>query len=655
MKLLIVLAAGFFMLTSCQQQEKYSKLEDYTAPGALPRLKPGKMIQASSFDSTGANNDRINIHAGQTATLLEVDGPGLISRIWFTIDSRDPHFLRRILLRMYWDEEENPSVEVPVGDFFGCGYEYRHYTSHYLGMSSGGYYCYFPMPFNKSARIEVVNETGEEVYAFYYHINYFDFELPFAPDIAYFHSQWSRDIRTNTAENYVVLDARGEGHFVGCNIHAEPYSKSFWYLEGDEMVYVDGEEFPSTYGTGTEDYFTSGWYYKNGEFAADYHGLILKDEKTMRTVAYRHHIPDPIPFRKSLLFTIEHGHANEEVIDMSSTAYWYQVEPHHDHSILQSSLRIPLREIIPNGCLEAEDLVFKSEQLKARIVSMQEHGPEWSKLKQLLVEGQPGSRFTLTTDNLLEEAYDATLYFTQGPDYGKATLEAGNVPPVQFDGYNSTVYPGGRITLKNLQTRDGKLAFTFTINGKQSQATAYNIGLDAIKLRPKRSFIPAWNLLGPFPNERESDILRYGLDTPYSPETEIDLSETHSGVDGQPIHWQKIRTPEGGYVSLWDKVEPYEFVVCYAVSYIYSDTEQEVPLLIGSDDGSKVFLNKEEKYRFLDVRIAAPDQDTVPLNLRKGWNELLLKIENNFGGYAFYARVIDRKKDLRFSADIPRQ
>ncbi len=84
----------------------------------------------------------------------------------------DPHFLRRILLRMYWDNEENPSVEVPVGDFFGTGFEYKHYIAEYLGMSSGGYYCYFPMPFNKKACIEVVNETGQEIYAFYYHIDY---------------------------------------------------------------------------------------------------------------------------------------------------------------------------------------------------------------------------------------------------------------------------------------------------------------------------------------------------------------------------------------------------------------------------------------------------------------------------------------------------
>jgi hypothetical protein len=645
----------FIVLTSCSSPDPYSRLEDYTNPGSLARLKKGKMIQASSFDTTGANNDRINIHPGDSATLLDVQGPGLISRIWITIDSRDPHFLRRILLRFYWDGEENPSVLVPVGDFFGCGYEYKHYTAQYLGMSSGGYYCYFPMPFNKSARLDVVNETGQEIFAFYYHINHFQLDKPFSPDIAYFHASWNRSIRTDDPENYTVLETEGEGHFVGCNLHAEPYEKSFWYLEGDEMVYVDDEPFPSIYGTGTEDYFTSGWYYKNGEYAAPYHGLILKDEKTKRTVAYRHHIPDPIPFTKSLRFTIEHGHGNEETIDLSSTAYWYQREPHKPLEILQSSLRIPLREIVPNDVLEAEALEYNSKSLKASIQDMSSFGPEWSNLRQLKIQGSPGASFTLATGPLYETTYDALLYYTTGPDYGIVETAIEGDKKGSFDGFGEQIYPGRVKKIKALETQNGRLVFTFTTAGKNPSSEGFNVGLDAIKLTPVRSFIPEWHMIGPFPNERESDLLRYGLDEPYPPEEEVVLDGEYSGVDGQKIRWQKIQTPENGYVSLWDKVNPYEFVVCYAVSYIYSREKQTVPLLLGSDDGIKVFLNDETIHRFLDVRIAAPDQDTIPLKLRKGWNELLLKIENNFGGYAFYARVIDRENKLRFVSSIARQ
>ena len=119
-----------------------TQLEKYLSPHNLPYLRSSKLIQISSYDTTGGNNDRINIHKGETATIANIEGPGIIARIWITIDSRDPHFLRRILLRIYWDNEEYPSVEVPVGDFFGTGFEYTHYYSQFVGMTSGGYYSY---------------------------------------------------------------------------------------------------------------------------------------------------------------------------------------------------------------------------------------------------------------------------------------------------------------------------------------------------------------------------------------------------------------------------------------------------------------------------------------------------------------------------------
>lgn len=198
-------------------------LENLLCLSRLPYLKHSKLIQISSFDKTGGNNDSINLQAGEKATIAEMEGPGVITRLWITIDSRDPYFLRRILLRMYWDGEKNPSVEVPVGDFFGTGFEYKQYISQLMGMSSGGYFCYFPMPFNKSALIEVENQTGQEVYAFYYHIDYQKVEKPLESEVAYFHAQWRRDLRTDPQNNYTVLEAEGQGHFVGLNMSLQGY------------------------------------------------------------------------------------------------------------------------------------------------------------------------------------------------------------------------------------------------------------------------------------------------------------------------------------------------------------------------------------------------------------------------------------------------
>jgi hypothetical protein len=145
-------------------------LSRYTDVSGLPYLKNSKLIQVSSHDTTGANKDFISVLDGETATLMDVEGPGMITRIWVTIASDDPHFLRRIVLRMYWDGETEPSVEAPIGDFFGTGFEYKHYLSAFVGMSSGGYYSYFPMPFQKGARVEILNETGREIQSFYFRL-----------------------------------------------------------------------------------------------------------------------------------------------------------------------------------------------------------------------------------------------------------------------------------------------------------------------------------------------------------------------------------------------------------------------------------------------------------------------------------------------------
>ncbi|MBN2366833.1 MAG: DUF2961 domain-containing protein, partial [Calditrichaeota bacterium] len=134
--------SGIFVLLFAVSVFAQSEIENLLDPSRLPYLKNSRFYQISSYDTTGGNNDRINLLDGQKATIAQMEGPGVITRIWITIDSRDPYFLRRIVLRMYWDDEKNPSVEVPVGDFFGTGFRYKHYLSQFLGMSSGGYYCY---------------------------------------------------------------------------------------------------------------------------------------------------------------------------------------------------------------------------------------------------------------------------------------------------------------------------------------------------------------------------------------------------------------------------------------------------------------------------------------------------------------------------------
>lgn len=632
----------------------------YTCSEETPAFRPGNLTslvtpenarfyQISSADTTGGNNDRINIHPGKTATIADIEGPGMLSRIWFTIDSRDPDFLRHIVLRIYWDEEMTPSVEVPVGDFFGSAFGYKHHTPQLIGMSSGGYYCYFPMPFKNRARVEIVNDTGEEVYAFYYQIGYYQFTKDLPEKTLYFHARWNRDIRTNYPENYVALDARGNGYFVGLHFNAQSYDKDLVYLEGDEMLYVDGEDESSIAGTGLEDYFNSGWYFQDGPFDAAYHGLVLMDTLG-RVSAYRHHWPDAIPFSKSIRVTLEHGHGNEEAIDLSTTAFWYQQQLHKpflDFKI--AGQRTPLNTMVPNDVLEAED--FELRGAAAHVQDMTTFGSDWSGGQQLRIDSITGASFEVRIPNLLEAQYDIDLYLTQGPEYGNFTVKAGNSDPQVFKGTAESEKLIKAISFKGIIPENDTIILKFY--PEQTLKTMDNaLGFDAVSITPVRQYIPEWYIVGPFPNPRESDYLRYGLDSVYPPELHFDRNATYTGVNDMPITWQKISGKVGGYgMGLSRMFNPREFIISYARTEIYSPKAQTVSLLIGSDDGSKVFLNQEEVYRFLAVRIAAPDQDTVALKLKPGWNSLMIKAENNFGGYAFYARILDLNENLKLDVD----
>ncbi len=322
----------------------------------LPRLTGTRSGRSSSWDRTGGNDDRVHIAPGESALLARIDTPAVVRHIWMTIACRDRHYLRKLVVRMYWDEEAEPSVEVPVGDFFGMGHaRTRNFWSLPLQMSpedGKGFNCWFPMPF-ASARLEVENECGEEA-LFYYYI---DYELTDSDDgsLGRFHAQWRRENPTDGISddglanddfqfggenasgegNYVILDAEGEGHYVGCNLSVQNLRKTGlnnfnWYGEGDDMIFVDGELFPpALHGTGTEDYFNTAWC-PTQEYNAPYHGILLAGEQNWwgKVSLYRFHIDDPIRFRESIRVTIEHGHANRRSDDYASTAYWYQREPH---------------------------------------------------------------------------------------------------------------------------------------------------------------------------------------------------------------------------------------------------------------------------------------------------------------------------------------
>ncbi|HMD61575.1 MAG TPA: glycoside hydrolase family 172 protein, partial [Opitutaceae bacterium] len=325
----------------------------------LAEPRQGKAMHEGSWDRQGQNNDSIPVKPGETVTLFNHEGAGCVHRFWVTISPRtNVSILSQVVIRMYWDGDRYPSVECPIGAFFGVGFgEQKDYTSLPLNENSGGYNCYLPMPFHKSAKWTLTNGSNTLLESFYYNIDFVALDgLPAAT--RHFHAQFRRENPTTPGTNYTILETAGEGHYVGTALFMTGLTMSF--LEGNEMVYIDGDAKPTLEGTGTEDYFCSGWYFDRGVYSAPYHGVVIKDEKRPRISAYRWHVEDAIPFTRSIRFTIEHGAENTIAADYSSVAYYYLAGPAPVPPPLPADL-LPSRWEAPDkvaivGAVEAEDL-----------------------------------------------------------------------------------------------------------------------------------------------------------------------------------------------------------------------------------------------------------------------------------------------------------
>lgn len=337
--------------------------EELFAPA---RLRSYKSRRSSSWDRSGGNADAVPVEPGAAATVLDVQGAGVITHIWFTIASEDDHHLKNLVLRAWWDGEATPSIEAPIGDFFGLGLgQYFVYESELLAVASvKALNAYFKMPFARGAKITVTNEGKARTNALYFAVDYVT--LPGLPaNLARFHAQYRQaapckgviddwtgngdrsvnDLKNlDGKDNYVFLEATGRGHFVGVT-QAVLQNQNNWFGEGDDMIFIDGDTQPTINGTGTEDYYNGAWDFGSKPFAFQHNGApyITGDERLGgRYCLYRWHTEGPIAFEKSIRVTIEHGHGNSRSDDFYSVAYWYQTEPHAPFPALPAAeSRIP--------------------------------------------------------------------------------------------------------------------------------------------------------------------------------------------------------------------------------------------------------------------------------------------------------------------------
>jgi hypothetical protein len=493
----------------------------------LIKVTPGRARAVTSSDPNPiSNQDRLKyITSGETKVLADIKGPGIIRHIWLTFNDARPNWLEaggsarpdEIVLRMYWDDAKEPAVEAPLGDFFGAGFGVRRELKSVPVQVEGGdgYNCYWPMPFHKRAVITATNENpSKNVRSFYYHIDYTEEPLP--DKTAYFCAQYRNEFPETIGKDYLILDAEGEGHYVGTVMSVRSRSP-FWFGEGDARFYVDGDVKPTIQGTGTEDYFLMAWGLGQNQFP--YFGCIYMsqdfEDLGVEYCLYRWHIADPVKFSKSLRFEIEHtgwisddetesgkveGHVERED-DMATVAFWYQVGQPKRYTQLP-----PLAQrMFPNldVIIEGKALAPTAKHTPG-LVDVQK-GYDWTGEGQLLFQ-PAGENPEIEVDFQVEkeEYRGLILRFTYAEDYGiyRIYLDGKNVrqPADYMAGQKIQDYD---FYSKDLQVKDnylgsfklvpGKHTLRLECRGKNIFSKGYSVGLDSIRLRQrwikKRKFL----------------------------------------------------------------------------------------------------------------------------------------------------------------------
>ena len=598
-------AACLLVVAACEQAPSRSPFADLLAGTS------GRFLHASSTDTTGGNHDYLEIAKGDSAVLLDLAGSGEVRRLWITVASPDRDYLRRIALKMYWDGETNPSVEAPLGDFFGDGFAKKHWTSLLLGESSGGFYCYFPMPFRRHARIVVENGTGKPIDAFYYNIDLVT-GLNLPRDVATFHAWWHRDPRTTAKAPHLILDAHGRGWFVGTSYNVQSAAKNLSFLEGDEIFTVDGEK--RGQGTGTEDYFNSGWYFDEGPYAGPFHGLIIKNDTLGRIAAYRFHIADRVPFYRSIKIEIEHGTENTEVADYATMGYWYQTEPHTPLPPLPA----PDDRRVPAVIIPPDATMLDSAHAPTR-----------------------GGATMVALDVPRPDRYTVVVYPVGGPDSARTTfsIAGGAAREVRLAAND----PGTLIAPVSLGDVAGRDSLRIAIRGRHLPA--------AVEARPLRRWAMEWNVVGPFASPKVSGKeISPALDTVLGPEKNPDLAASYGGVGRAPLRWRRVTAAADGRVYLTRIYRPSDWVLAYGEAFVYSPARRHVQLLLGADDGHVMWVNSAKVSERQGRHTSEPDDVAVPVDLKRGWNRVLLKVANLDGGWAFQLRAADPDGVLRWAA-----
>jgi hypothetical protein len=475
----------------------------------LAQLKDWEARRSSSnSDNLDSNDDSKRPIPGETIVLADLGGPGVVTHVWLTVAANEYGWPRLLRLRVYYDGSPVPSVDAPVGDFFGVGHGFeRPVKSLMVRASSSGRSrnCYWPMPFRRSCRITITNEGRRRVSHLYYHVDWARLgALP--AGTAYFHARYRQALPAEMGKPYEVLRVTGRGQYVG-TVFSVIQNQAGWFGEGDDYFFVDGERKARIEGTGTEDYFNDAWSLRvdDGLFA----GVPVAEGTGIgsRMTAYRWHVADPVPFARSLVFDFEHKgwtynpdgsvrSAFDERADLfSSVAFWYQLGIATDQPELPyGATRLPhgnARQI------EVEDDISGVKAERGTVEVQRE--VFWSKdLLFFRAEGK-GSAIHVPLDVPEDGTYELVAQLAHSPDYGTYRVLLDARPPVtsgelehepgaveapggDIDGYFTETYVAVDHQIGWVNLAKGRHTVSFVCTGKNAQSAGYFLGIDTLVL-----------------------------------------------------------------------------------------------------------------------------------------------------------------------------
>lgn len=674
-----------FLAIAYHKYPRGAKVETFT-PALTPEQKRQyDAVQAHFADPSKKEIDAgLEMHATTVSAgdgefeLAKLRGPATILGLHMKLKTempekwKDDHTLRKTVLRIYWDGNKEPAIESPLGDFFGTGFgdkqpshpgrkaEPISYAAVPFGMTEDFYYFRLPMPFRKSARITIENGTGEEL------------ELGWALDVkkgripknaTYLHVQW-RDHVTKTGEHVPILETTGRGHYVGTVLSMQ---SPHWltYLEGDEKIYVDGEARPSIYGTGTEDYFNCGWYYNKGIVSKPFHGLTVKRDPQSRTSQYRMHVPDCIPFTKSLKVQIEHGEANDRPnTSYAIVAYWYQDSTSHEvlwQLPAAKNLRMP-GWVVTNpgiGTFRPEqkwtiftDLVPTLEvdggmQVgggTVAVVPYNQLDENYQGPPRLLASNdKPGAFVRWQAYAVRDDLYTLDLISPRGTQFGIARLFVdGEATEYTIDFYSHRTHQAFITGTTPFFMKAGMRWLELRVTDKNEKSEGYNMALGAYLVKPGGPWPKEWNVIGSFPGGHD-----YGYTAVYPPENGVDLQAEYTGAEDKKIAWRTLKAQD--ILWLHPHLKPSDNRTAYAHIYVKSPDERNATAFISADDAGKLFVNGTLLWALPGLHPIKLDQHQVAVKLNAGWNEVLIKVCQSGGNWGVAFRIQDPKSELVYA------